>query len=71
MSSQDDNNILPALFLVFAPLSLTAFGGGISVISEMQHQAVDVYRWVSGGEFLALFAISRGAPGPRGLPGPS
>jgi chromate transporter len=33
----------------------------------MQHQAVDVYQWVTGPQFLALFAISRGAPGPGSM----
>ena len=61
------NNDLLTLFLVFLPLSLTAFGGGISILPAMQHQSVDVYQWVSGAEFLALFAISRGAPGPGSM----
>ena len=53
-----DNNSLATLFLVFLPLSLTAFGGGISILPAMQHQSVDVYHWVTGAECLALFAIS-------------
>lgn len=64
---QSDDNILVTLFLVFLPLSLTAFGGGISIIPAMQHQSVDVYRWVTGPEFLVLFAISRGSPGPGSM----
>jgi chromate transporter len=63
----DDNNILLTLFLVFAPFSLTAFGGGVSVLSAIQYQVVDVYHWLTGDEFLALFAISRAAPGPGSM----
>lgn len=55
------------LFVVFAPLSLSALGGGISIIAEIQHQAVDVRQWVTGPEFLNLFAIARGSPGPGTL----
>lgn len=58
---------LLTLFLVFAPFSLTAFGGGVSVISAIQHQVVDVYRWVTADEFLSFFAISRAAPGPGSM----
>lgn len=65
---QDDGfSLLTKLFLVFAPLSLSAFGGGISVISAIQHQVVDVYRWTTGPEFLELFAIARAAPGPGSM----
>jgi chromate transporter len=61
------DNPLATLFLVFLPLSLTAFGGGISILPAMQHQSVDVYQWVTDEQFLALFAISRGAPGPGSM----
>ncbi|MBZ9653739.1 chromate transporter [Phyllobacterium lublinensis] len=60
-------NLLIKLFLVFAPLSLSAFGGGISVLSAIQHQVVDVYHWTTGPEFLELFAIARAAPGPGSM----
>lgn len=62
-----DDNILVTLVLVFAPFSLTAFGGGVSILSAIQYQVVDVYRWLSGDDFLALFAISRAAPGPGSM----
>lgn len=58
---------LIALALVFAPLSLTAFGGGTAVVSEIQHQTVDVHQWATAEQFLGLFAISRGAPGPGSM----
>ena len=47
---------------VFSVLSLLAFGGGAAVLPDMQRQAVDVHHWVSSGEFLDMFAISRTIP---------
>src|ERR1043165_51604 len=62
-----DSKTLSALVFVFAPLSLVSIGGGPSVLSEMQHQAVMVHGWVTQREFGNLFAISRAAPGPGAL----
>jgi chromate transporter len=53
-----------ALIAVFVPFSLVSFGGGPSIFAGIQHQAVDVHQWVGAREFVDLFAISRGAPGP-------
>src|SRR2546423_10410508 len=58
---------LVGLFLVFAPLSLMSFGGGQAIIADMQHQTVDVQHWMSGRDFIDVFAISRAAPGPSTL----
>jgi len=58
---------LLALMLVFAPLSLISFGGGQAIIADMQHQVVDIQKWMSGPDFADLFAISRAAPGPSTL----
>lgn len=58
-----DNPYL-ALLAVFVPFSLVSFGGGPSIFAGIQHQAVDVRQWVSAREFVDLFAVSRGAPGP-------
>ncbi|CAN5327710.1 chromate transporter [soil metagenome] len=55
------------LFLVFTPLSLVAIGGGQSVITEMQYQAVQVHHWMDSRTFLQAFAISRAAPGPGSM----
>ena len=56
---------LGALAVQFAILSLLAFGGANAVVPEMHRQAVDVHRWMSDGEFIALFAIAQAAPGPN------
>lgn len=58
---------LVQLGLLFALLSVLAFGGGTGVIPEMQHAAVDVHHWLTAPEFLDMFAISRTAPGPGSL----
>ena len=47
---------------VFGVLSLLAFGGGAAVLPDMQRQAVEVHHWVTSGEFLDMFALSRAIP---------
>jgi chromate transporter len=56
---------LIALALIFAELSLLAFGGGNTILPEMQRQVVEVHRWMSAREFSALFALAQAAPGPN------
>jgi chromate transporter len=58
---------LLALILLFAPLSLLAFGGSNSVIADIAHQSVEVRHWTSDREFADLFALSRAAPGPGSM----
>ncbi len=55
------------LALLFAGLSLLAIGGANSVVPEMQRVTVGVEHWMTGRDFLDLFAISRLAPGPGSL----
>jgi chromate transporter len=55
------------LALLFGGLSLLAFGGGTSVLPDMQRSAVAVHHWLTGPEFLDFFAISRASPGPGSL----
>ncbi len=59
--------ILLQLFWLFAILSMLAFGGGAGVMPDMQRAAVETYHWMTPGEFLDMFAISRAAPGPGSL----
>lgn len=56
-----------ALAIVFVPLSFASIGGGISVLPAIQHQAVDVHRWMTSREFVELFAVARTAPGPGSM----
>jgi len=60
-------NVLLRLVLLFAPLSALSFGGGQTIIADIQLQSVSVYHWLSGQEFADLFAISRVSPGPTTL----
>lgn len=60
-------DVLGALFIVFAPLSLAAVGGTPSIFASIQHQSVEVRHWVTSREFVELFAIARGAPGPGSM----
>src|SRR5687768_1014620 len=55
------------LIIVIAPLSLLAIGGASAIYAPLQHQTVDVHRWVTGREFLEMFAIARVTPGPGSM----
>lgn len=56
---------LTDLALVYAQLSLLAFGGANAVIPEMQRQVVDVHHWMTARDFAGLYAIAQAAPGPN------
>ncbi|MBE7210215.1 MAG: chromate transporter [Gluconacetobacter diazotrophicus] len=58
---------LLALATLFGGLSLLAFGGGNAVVAAMERAAVSGHHWMTGTEFLGLFALSRAAPGPGSL----
>jgi chromate transporter len=58
-------SILISLALIFSQLSLLAFGGGNTILPEMQRQVVQVHHWMSAADFSALFALGQAAPGPN------
>lgn len=58
------DDILIGLAAVFVPFSLISIGGGIGVLSGIQHEIVAVRGWIGAQEFVQLFAISRASPGP-------
>ena len=58
---------LGQIALLFSGLSLIAFGGGNGIIPAMQRASVDVHHWMTGSQFLDLFALSRATPGPNSL----
>jgi chromate transporter len=62
---QDDP--LLKLAIVFAPFSFAAVGGILSILAGVQHETVDVQGWMTGREFIELFAVSRGSPGPGSM----
>lgn len=59
------NPVLVSLALIFSELSLLAFGGGHTILPEMQRQVVQVHQWMSAADFSALFALGQAAPGPN------
>jgi chromate transporter len=67
MSLLPINPDLVDLATIYAQLSLLAFGGGNSILPEMQRQVVDVHHWMTAREFVALYAIAQAAPGPNML----
>ncbi len=58
-------NTLAQLAVVYAQLSLLAFGGANAVLPDMQRQVVDVHHWMNAQQFAALFALAQAAPGPN------
>jgi chromate transporter len=60
------DNIYLKLLLIFAPLSLVSFGGGQSVVADINRQVLEQH-WLTQAQFVNLFAISRAAPGPGAL----
>jgi chromate transporter len=57
--------VLISLAAIFAELSLLAFGGGNTILPEMQRQVVEVHHWMSARDFSAMFALAQAAPGPN------
>jgi chromate transporter len=57
--------VLAALALIFAELSLLGFGGGNTILPEMQRQVVEIHGWMTPQQFSALFALAQSAPGPN------
>jgi chromate transporter len=56
-----------SLMAVFVPFSLVAIGGGASIFAPIQRESVDVQHWMTGREFIELFAIARVSPGPGSM----
>ncbi|CAG9294947.1 chromate transporter [Celerinatantimonas diazotrophica] len=57
--------LMMSFALIFAQLSLMAFGGGNTILPEMQHQVVQVHHWLNAQQFSTLFAMAQAAPGPN------
>lgn len=56
---------LLGLAVLFAELSVLAFGGANSVLPEMQRRIVEVHGWMTAAQFNALFGLAQAAPGPN------
>jgi chromate transporter len=52
------------LFTTFTGITLQSFGGALA---HIERTVVQKKRWMSGPEFLGLFAISQVLPGPTGI----
>lgn len=50
--------------LVFARLGLLTFGGGLTVLAEMERVVVNEHHWVSNTAFWQSFALGQITPGP-------
>ncbi len=55
---------LLALSWVALKVGALSYGGGFVIIPLMQHDAVDRYHWLTGGEFLNAVALGQITPGP-------
>ena len=55
---------LLSLIAVLAPLSVVSIGGASSIYAPLQHQAVEIFHWLTPQEFIEMFAIARVTPGP-------
>lgn len=54
------------LFLSFFKIGLFGFGGGLAIISLIQHEVL-AYGWMTEKEFVDIVAISQVTPGPIGV----
>lgn len=54
------------LFVSFLKIGLFGFGGGLAIISLIQHE-VEEHGWMTQEEFVDILAISQVTPGPIGI----
>ena len=55
---------LGSLVWVALKVGALSYGGGFVIIPLMQHDAVTVYHWLSGPQFLNAVALGQATPGP-------
>jgi chromate transporter len=56
---------LPALFRVFAYLSLLTVGGGMAAFPELKTLTVGVHHWLTFPQLIHLYSVGQMAPGPN------
>jgi chromate transporter len=56
---------LPAIFRVFAYLSLLTVGGGMAAFPEMKILTVEVHHWLTFPQLVHLYSVGQMAPGPN------
>ena len=52
------------LLYVYLKIGIFGFGGGYAMLSLIQADVVDRYKWISLQEFTDIVAISQMTPGP-------
>ncbi|MDD6209382.1 MAG: chromate transporter [Bacteroidales bacterium] len=55
------------LFLVYIKIGLFGFGGGYALLSLIQFEVVERYKWITDQQFTDIVAISQMTPGPIGI----
>lgn len=55
------------LLWVFTKIGIFGFGGGYAMLSLIQAEVVERYKWLTVQEFTDLVAISQMTPGPIGI----
>jgi len=55
------------LFWVYIKIGLFGFGGGYAMLSLIQDEVVDKYKWITLQEFTDIVAVSQMTPGPIGI----
>jgi chromate transporter len=56
---------LPAVFRVFAYLSLLTVGGGMAAFPELKILTVEVHHWLTFPQLVHLYSVGQMAPGPN------
>lgn len=56
--------ILLQLFWSFFIVGLFSFGGGYAALPLIQHQVLEVHKWLTPTEFMDILTISQMTPGP-------
>ena len=54
------------LFLSFLKIGLFGFGGGLAILSLIQHE-VEFHGWMTQEQFVDIVAVSQVTPGPIGI----
>ncbi len=55
------------LVYVYLKIGIFGFGGGYAMLSLIQAEVVDTYKWISLQDFTDIVAISQMTPGPIGI----
>lgn len=59
--------ILLEVFISFFQIGLFAIGGGYAALPLIEHQVLEVHKWLTLSEFADLLTISQMTPGPIAL----